>query len=170
MDDWIVDSGAALRTPGGAPARVSCGLALISVGGVGLIVGSSSTVPVVLPIVMFGVASFGMGVGFSAVSVAMLSLAPRGHEGDASASLALTDNLFFAVTAGIGGALINLATVQGWSLRTGIVLVYIPPVVVGALGVLVAQRLPRGPARQAEPESPTPAAANDDAISRRYQS
>ncbi len=158
----------------GARPLASIGLALISAGGVGLILGSSTSVPLVVPIVTFGLASFGMGLGFSAVSVAMLALAPEGQEGDASASMAATETLFVAITTGIGGALIHLADSRAWSLRTGIVLAYIPPVVVGLFGALAAQRLPGAAAVAQRAEAVVPPGgtgdANDDAISRRYQS
>jgi MFS family permease len=163
---WTLGSWVQERLYGrtGARSLVTTGLALISAGGAGLIIGSSSSITVVLPIVMFGVASFGMGIGFSAIAVTMLALAPEGQEGEPAAALAVTENLFVAVTTGIGGALIALADSRGWSLRTGIVLAYIPPLVVAVIGTFVAQRLP-GP-----PKLATQAGASGSPISRRYQS
>jgi MFS family permease len=163
---WTLGSWVQERLYGrtGARSLVSTGLALISAGGAGLIVGSSSSVAVAVPIVTFGVASFGMGLGFAAISVTMLALAPEGQEGEPAAALAVTENLFVAITTGIGGALIALADARGWSLRTGIVLAYIPPLVVGVIGAFVAQRLPGAPHREAHDE------VTGSPISRRYQS
>ncbi len=152
---WTAGSWAQERLYRRATPRsiVSSGLVMIGLGGTGLIVGTSPSVPIAFAIVAFGLASFGMGLGFSAVSVAMLALADPARQGDASGALAVTENLFVAITTGIGGACIRLADIRGWTPRTGIVLAYPVPVLIAFAGAIVAWRIPTYVQREASPIS-----------------
>ena len=87
-------------------------------------------------------AGLGMGLGYSVLSVTMLSYAEPGREGSVASSLSLTDTLGAALATGLGGALIALGAARGWLPRTGVLLAYALPTLAGVLGFFAASRLP----------------------------
>ncbi len=121
---------------------VSTGLGLVGFGGAGLLATAVDQTPIALGFIAFGICGFGMGLGYSAVSVAMLAEAEPGREGEASAALSVTDVLSTAIATGIGGALIHLAKDQRWSLGSGVMLAFTLPIAAGVAGIFAARRLP----------------------------
>ena len=83
---------------------VRTGLAIVLVGHRGDGADPAARVPVVVGIVAWTVAGFGMGLAYAPISLIMLREAPAGREGWASASLNLTDVLGTAIGIGVGGA------------------------------------------------------------------
>ena len=120
---------------------IGSGLALVAVGGAGLIAAAFDGVPLAIGVVGYGISALGMGIGYSAVSVAMLSHAAPGTEGAASSALSVTDVLFIAIATGIGGACIHFADAQHWAPRWGVVLAYCAPMAAAITGVVASRRL-----------------------------
>jgi MFS family permease len=85
---------------------VRSGLVILAVGAVGMTLLLYPTVPAELAPLVWGAAGIGMGLCFSTISLTMLETAPKGQEGEASASLQLANMLGSGLGAGIGGALI----------------------------------------------------------------
>jgi hypothetical protein len=73
----------------------------------------------------------------------MLREAQPGQEGQASASLNLTDVLGTAIGIGVGGAAV--AAEAGRDLRVGIWAAFAAAAAVGLLALVVTRRLPAGP-------------------------
>jgi MFS family permease len=97
-------------------------------------------------------AGLGIGLGYSVVSVTMLGYAEPGREGHTASSLSLTDVLGAALATGTGGALIALGADRGWHPRTGVLLAFALPTLVGAIGIAAASRLPTRVPERARPE------------------
>src|SRR5690606_1005277 len=77
-----------------------------------------------LAIVVAGwiLAGLGIGLAHTTASVLAFALAPTGEEGRVSAALQVSDQFMAAVSTGVGGALLALATRLTWSERYGILL------------------------------------------------
>jgi len=80
-----------------------------------------------LPISVLGWATAGLGIGLAHATASVLAFAyaPEGQGGTVSASLQLADQFSSALSTGIGGALLALATRLGWSERVGVAWAYL---------------------------------------------
>jgi hypothetical protein len=72
----------------------------------------------------------------------MFDAAEPGHEGAASASLQLSDQLGFALGTGVAGAAVALGEVSGWAESTSLLLGAAITGAVAVLGLVLARRLP----------------------------
>jgi MFS family permease len=113
-------------------------------------------VPVAEGIAAWTVAGLGIGLAYAPLTLLMLKQAPPGQEGQASASLNLTDVLGTAIGIGVGGAAV--AAEAGHDLRVGIWAAFAAAAAVGLLALAVTRRLPPGPttAPAAAPPSAPP--------------
>jgi hypothetical protein len=93
-----------------------------------------------------------MGLAYSTISLVVLETAPSGQEGSATASMELTSVLGSALGAGLGGAIIAVATARGSAPTTGVVVVDILVIAITGIAMLTAVRLP-GRLQQAAPLS-----------------
>ena len=100
-------------------------------------------VPPVLGVVAWGVAGFGIGLGYAPISLTTLALAEPGREGSATASMQLSDVLGTALGTGIGGVIIATGDRHQWSARPTLLVVYGLALTMSVVGVLLAGRLPR---------------------------
>jgi MFS family permease len=130
---WIVSMG---------PRRVvRVGLVFV-VAGIGLLYGALGALPVAVATCVWAVAGFGIGLAYSPISVVVLGLADPGQEGAASAAVQLCDVLGTALGTGIGGAAVALGEARGWATASGLRLGFAATLVVGALAIAAARRLP----------------------------
>lgn len=120
---------------------VRVGLLLVA-GGTALLFGALGPLPIAAATAVWGVAGFGIGLAYSPISVVVLGLAVRGHEGAASAAVQLSDVLGTALGTGVAGAALALADVQGWSTASALRGAFAVTLAVALLGVLAAKRLP----------------------------
>ena len=122
------------------------GLALITLGIVGVAATLALAVPALLAALAWGVAGLGMGLAFSTNSLVVLEAAQPGQEGTASAALQLSNVLGVAIGAGIGGAIIGNAgaTVA----LSSIIIQDIAMIGVLVLTALAASRLPNRAPRE----------------------
>jgi MFS family permease len=121
---------------------VRLGLLLILGGIAGMVISLQSAVPLGEAIVAWSVAGLGMGLAFAPTSLMMLTEAPSGRAGWASASLNLSDVLGTALGAGLGGAALVAASHRGWSVSTGVTIAFGVAGIGGAVALAVTRRLP----------------------------
>ncbi|MGH3259576.1 MAG: MFS transporter [Streptosporangiaceae bacterium] len=139
---------------------VRTGLVIVLAGIAGMVLDLLPAVPVAEGIAAWTVAGLGIGLAYAPLSLLMLRQAPPGQEGQASASLNLTDVLGTAIGIGVGGAAV--AAEAGRDLRVGIWAAFAAATAVGLLALAVTRRLPPGPTSAPAPE---PAAADHLSLS-----
>jgi len=120
-----------------------------------MLLGIALVVPVLSPswplpatFVGWAIGGFGMGLLFNPTTVAAMSYAVPGREGEVSSQVQLADALGFSLMGGIGGAMIAIADRSSWSLTSSLATCF---AIAGGLGLvgLVAgggARRARGPA------------------------
>jgi MFS family permease len=136
---WIQ---ARLSDTWGGRRLIRIGLLIILTGIAGLSAALSSAVGVSVAIVAWTVAGLGMGMAYAPTSLIMLSEAPSGREGWASASLNLADVLGSAIGIGMGGAAIGAAVRFGWALPTGLAIAFAMTAAAGIAALAISGRLP----------------------------
>ncbi|MGQ9547545.1 MAG: MFS transporter [Roseiflexus sp.] len=115
-----------------------------------MLIGISATTATVVPVTpallsigTWGIAGCGIGLAYSALSLAMLQNAAPGREGRASSALQIAGQLGTALGAGIGGVIIgsgeNGETVEAES----IVLHFALMIIVAGVAILVARQVER---------------------------
>jgi MFS family permease len=119
---------------------VRTGLLIILAGIAGMILVLQPAVPVVTGLAAWTVAGLGMGLAYAPLSLMMLQEASPGQEGQASASLNLTDVLGTAIGIGVGGAAV--AAEPGGRLHLGIAAAFAAAAAVGVVALAVTRRLP----------------------------
>ena len=119
---------------------VRAGLLVILVGIAGMVLVLQPAVPVATGLVAWTVAGLGMGMAYAPLSLMMLQEASPGQEGQASASLNLTDVLGTAIGIGVGGAAV--AAEPGGHLHLGITVAFAAAAAVGVVALAVTRRLP----------------------------
>ena len=127
------------------PARFAqAGFLVVAAGTAGAATVLLPDMPIVIPLIAWAVASSGMGLGYSALSLIVLRDAPPGQEGVPTSGLQLSDVLGTSLGTGIAGALVaagERAGAPGWVGLAGALGL---AVVVGVLGLLASPRLWRG--------------------------
>ncbi len=119
---------------------VRAGLLVILVGIAGMVLVLQPDIPVATGLVAWTVAGLGMGLAYAPLSLMMLQEASPGQEGQASASLNLTDVLGTAIGIGVGGAAV--AAEPGRQLHLGVTAAFAAAAAVGAVALAVTRRLP----------------------------
>ncbi len=122
---------------------VRTGLVIILIGIAAMALDLLPAVPVAEGLAAWTIAGLGMGLAYAPLSLLMLRQAQPGQEGQASASLNLTDVLGTAIGIGVGGAAV--AAEAGHDLRVGIWAAFAAAAAVGLLALVVTRRLPPGP-------------------------
>lgn len=122
--------------------RVQTGVTLISIGlTVQLAALFSPVGSLPISILGWGLAGLGMGLAHATSSVLAFAAAPEGEGGSVSASLQLADQFSSALSAGIGGALLALATRLGRSETTGVAWAFAFCFVLVYLAIFASRRL-----------------------------
>ena len=99
-------------------------------------------VPVATAIATWGVASLGMGITYSTLSLIILECARPGEEGRASAALQLSNTLCIALGTGLGGVILAAVNAETANLSTSIGLVHLTMVLVLIGSALASTRIP----------------------------
>ncbi len=122
--------------------RVAVGFALILAGvaltAAGVLVGA---ITVWLAPAAWAVAGLGMGLAYSTITLLVMGHSPAGQEGAIASSLQVTEQLAFAVSAGLGGGAVSLAVALGHGEGPGIAAAFVVAGFAGLLGLSVARRL-----------------------------
>lgn len=122
------------------------GAALVPAGVAGVAAVLAPGVPVWVTAVAWAVGGLGMGLGYAQGSLVVLASATEAGAGRATSALTLAETLAVALATGTAGAIVAAAERAGWSLTAGILAVDALMLVVAALGVVAAARLPDQPA------------------------
>lgn len=147
---WVLTSGAVTWCAGAwtsarmglaAESRVRLGAALVAVG-VSAFLAALAPVPLLVPVLAWAVAGFGIGMAFSTLSVLVLAAAPSGEEGRLSSALQLNDSLAQATAMALGSAL--FAVFATGAPVTGAGLLVAAAALVGVVALVPAARLRRG--------------------------
>ena len=117
------------------------GFATVIVGIVGFATILAPDVPLVVGVLMWGVAGFGMGLCYSTLSLVVLREAALGEQGAATAGLQLSDVLGTALGTGTGGALIAFGARAGEPAWVGLAATFAVAAVVAAMGLGLTSRL-----------------------------
>jgi MFS family permease len=117
--------------------------ALIIVAGIaGMIVVAQTDVPVAVAVLAWGVAGLGMGLSYAPLSLVVLSEAPAGREGTATASLQLCDTLGVALGTGVSGAIVAAGASLGWAQSRALTIAFVVCGVFAIAAAIGAIRLP----------------------------
>lgn len=147
---WVLTTGAVTWCVGATLAarwrllsdqagRVRIGAALVALGIGGFATIALPGMPLVVPVLAWGVAGLGIGMAFSTLSVLALATAQPGQEGRTSSALQLNDYLVNSVGLALGGVVFALfATTAPVPAATALVLA---AAAVGALALVPASRL-----------------------------
>jgi predicted MFS family arabinose efflux permease len=129
---------------------VRAGFVFVAIAIAGMVAVVEVSVPIAVAVLAWGVAGLGMGLAYSPQSLTVLSFAPRGREGDATASLQICDVLGVALGTGAAGAVVAAGDTAGWAKDTPLLFAFASLGVVAVLGAIAAGRMP---ARLAEPKA-----------------
>jgi MFS family permease len=121
---------------------VSAGFVFVAAGIVLLTLTLFDAFPAATGVVAWGVAGFGMGIGYAPLSLTVLAAAPPGQEGSATAALQLSDVLGVALGTGLSGAIVSIGASWPHAPR-GALLIALPIMAgVAVAGQAAARRLP----------------------------
>jgi MFS family permease len=137
----------------GARRFVRLGYLTVALGILGFAAVLSPQVPVIVGIVTWGIAGFGMGLAYSPLSLTVLAEAPLAEQGSATSGLQLSDVVGTALGTGIGGAIIAAAITAGWPAWAGFAGAFAVGGGAALFGAFLAVRLPGprvAPARGSE--------------------
>jgi MFS family permease len=137
----------------GLRAFTTAGFATLILGVAGFALVLSPSVPVLVGVLAWTVAGFGMGLSYSTFSLVVLREAAEREQGLATAGLQLSDVLGTSLGTGVGGALIALAIRLGEPIWTGFAAAFAASVAVALIGLALTPRLAasRSGERQIEP-------------------
>jgi MFS family permease len=124
----------------------SIGLILIAAGIAGVTAALSPSISVVVVPIAWGVAGLGMGLAYSAISLAVLETAPAGQEGAATAAMQLANVLSIALGTGLGGVLVAASNARTGTTSVGLLAQSLLMIGVIVVALLSALRLPGRPA------------------------
>ncbi len=136
---WIQQKVIAERGPRWLVQR---GFLCVALGVAGMLVVLTS-VPTWTVLLAWAFGGLGMGLAYGPLSVTALGLAEPGREGQATASLQLTDVLGVSLGTGVGGVFVALGEGQGWDVGSSLTLAFATALVVAVAGILAAGHLPR---------------------------
>ena len=123
----------------------SIGLILIAAGIIGVTAALAPTMPVAVVPIAWGVAGLGMGLAYSAISLAVLETAPPGQEGVATAAMQLANVLTIALGTGLGGVFIAASNARSGATSAGLLAQNLLMIGVVVVALLTALRLPGQP-------------------------
>lgn len=123
--------------------RVRVGAALVTAGVAGFTSVAVTTVPLVVPVLCWGIAGLGIGMAFSTLSVLALASAAPGEEGRSSSALQLNDYLVQSTALAAGS--VAFASFAHRDPVAGGTLLVVAAALLAALALVPASRL-RAPA------------------------
>jgi MFS family permease len=127
------------RHPPGSIAAAGLLVMLIGIGATTTTI--APVAPPLLSIATWGIAGCGIGLAYSALSLAMLQNAASGHEGRASSALQIAGQLGTALGAGVGGVIIGSGE-QGQTVEAGrVALHFVLMSLLAGLAILTAHRV-----------------------------
>ncbi len=150
---WSVGSAIVSKMPDLRPRRGALlGFAFIGAG-------IASTAPVVrdswpltATFATWCLAGFGMGLLFVPTSVAAMSHAEPGRDGQVASQVNLADSIGFSLMGGLGGASVAIADRGSWALDTALIVNFGAALALAVLGATLAHRIGSNSSGDAGPE------------------
>lgn len=133
---WLAAHWSVLRDEA-VRVRLGCTLIASGVGGFALV--AVPAVPLVVPMVAWGVAALGIGMATSTLSVLAMALAPAGGQGRTSSALQVNDNLAQSTALAVGSVL--FAGLASRDPVGGATILVVVAALVGVLSLVPAARL-----------------------------
>lgn len=121
---------------------VAIGLAFVGAG-IALLIPLAMGAPIWLAPLSWAISGFGIGMGYSSMSLVILSSAPAGREGAASAAINTGSVVGSAVGTGIGAIIVALGASGAWSTETSVTLIFAAMLGFVVLAVALTRRLRR---------------------------
>ena len=125
----------------GATRFLRAGFATLGVGIVGFALILLPGVPLIVGVVTWAIAGFGMGLSYSTLTLVVLREAPPAEQGAATAGLQLSDVLGTSLGTGIGGALIAFGARSGSPGWVGLAGAFAIALAVAVAGLAMTRRL-----------------------------
>lgn len=91
------------------------------------------------------VGGFGMGVVFNPTTVAAMSFAGAGHEGQVGAQVSLADAVGFSLMGGVGGAMVAIADRSSWALTSALGTNFLIAAGLACIGIVASRNVRRAP-------------------------
>jgi len=124
------------------PTRfLAAGFFIVFIGIVGFAAILLPSVPLVVGVVTWAFAGFGMGLSYSTLSLVTLREAPLAEQGAATAGLQLSDVLGTSLGTGVGGALIAFGARSGSPGWVGLAGTFVVAAAVAVAGLAITRRL-----------------------------
>ena len=121
---------------------VISGLIVIGAGSLAMLTVLVPGIPAAIGLVAWGIAGFGIGLGYAPLALVTLGSAPAGEEGAVTAALQLSELLGTALGTGVAGVLVAVGIRSLDSDRAGLVAVFVMAAAVSFGGAWLARRVP----------------------------
>jgi hypothetical protein len=116
---------------------------LIIAAGIGLMIAVARfDAPIATAVLAWGVGGLGMGLAYSPITLVALAQAAEGGEGEASASLQLSDTLGVALGTGMTGAVVAAGAALGSTRGGALTVAFVVCAAVAIVTAIAAVRLP----------------------------
>ncbi|MCE9623633.1 MAG: MFS transporter [Actinomycetia bacterium] len=139
---WTTGSWISAHRPLGDPATAIRNGFLVMLLGLVLVAPVLwSAWPMIATFFAWAVGGLGMGLLFNPATVAAMSYAVDGHEGEVSGQIALADSVGFSLMGGIGGATVAFADRTSWSLAGALGTNFALAAMLALLGAFAARRI-----------------------------
>ncbi len=139
---WTAGSWVSARRPAANPAAAIRNGFLVMLLGLVLVVPVLwSGWPMIATFFGWAVGGLGMGLLFNPATVAAMSYAVDGREGEVSGQIALADSVGFSLMGGIGGATVAVADRTSWSLVGALGTNFALAATLALLGAIAARRV-----------------------------
>ena len=139
---WTAGSWISARRPAVEPATaIRNGFILLLLGLVLVAPVLWSGWPLIAVFFAWAVGGLGMGLLFNPATVAAMSYAVDGNEGEVSSQIALADSVGFSLMGGIGGATVAIADRTSWSLASALGTNFALAAALALLGAFAARRV-----------------------------
>ena len=141
---WTVGQWLRAKQPDTDPARaVRQGFAVMALGVALVVPVLWAAWPLWAIFLGWSVGGFGMGLLFNPTTVAAMTYAEPGREGEVSSQVTLADSVGFSLIGGIGGASVAVADRTAFSLTGALATNFAIALVVALLGIVAAGRVRR---------------------------
>ncbi len=139
---WTAGSWISAHRPPAVPAvAIRNGFLLLLLGLVLVAPVLWSGWPMIATFFGWAVGGFGMGLLFNPATVAAMSYATDGREGEVSSQIALADAVGFSLMGGVGGATVAIADRTSWSLAGALGTNFALAAALALLGAFAARRI-----------------------------
>lgn len=148
---WSIGSALVSKMPNLRPQRSALtGFAFIAVGIASTSLVVSDSWPLWTTFLTWCLAGFGMGLLFVPTSVAAMTHAEAGRDGQVASQVNLADSIGFSLMGGLGGASVAVADRGSWTLTTSLTVNFSVAFALAIVGAFLAHRIRARPSTVAD--------------------